>query len=154
MILSSEPSKLNKYLQERLCSLLISALASGRRGSEPVERKWEVCIQDRAGPGHSALSHHQATTWLLGQPLVLCSGKERCPCGSGQSESGEGKALGTWPATLTGVCAHHACPCLLRLVCSFTLLTRTRQKVRVPQGPPHLSLNGVLPVDISLLPFL
>lgn len=39
-------------------------------------------------------------------------------------------------------------------VCSLTLLAKTRQKVRVQQGAPHLGPEWCSPVGASLLPFL
>lgn len=40
------------------------------------------------------LVYHQATTLAPGQLSALCSGKERCPSGPGESESGEGQGSG------------------------------------------------------------
>lgn len=95
------------------------------------------------------LVHHQATTLALGQLSALCSGKEGCPSGPGESESGEGQDSGGSRHLAYNIhdCACSAEPAIRsHRIGSFSLLTRTRQKGRVSQGPHIWGLSAALPV--------
>lgn len=80
-----------------------------RAGFLPTGWESGVGIQNGAGPGHCALSHHQATALAPGTALSSLL-RETCLPGPGASGSGEGQGSGgSGPAMFTGVCAQPCC---------------------------------------------